>query len=438
MRRLVPLALLLAGALALPAAEPNWPAFRGGAQGGVADKALPDTWAADKNIAWQIDLPGRGWSSPIVWGARIFVTTVETEGKVPEAKKGLYINDLNGKAQDGEHRWMVYCLDWKTGKTLWKKEAFKGETPAPVHIKNSYASETPVTDGERVYAYFGNVGLVCYDLDGKEIWSHKEKPRKMRMGWGTAASPALHGDRLYVVNDNEEESYLIALNKKTGEEIWKVERDEKSNWATPFIWKNAERTEIVTAGTNRVRSYDLDGKLLWELGGMSVLAIPTPFAGPDFLYVSSGYVMDPLHKPVFAIRPGATGDISLKADETSNKWIAWCQKQSGPYNPSPLLYGDYVYVLYDRGMLSCFEAKTGKMVYEKERLGSTAFTASPWAADGKIYCLNEDGDTVVVAAGKKFEVLGKNSLDEMVLATPAVLRGSIVLRTQTKLYRIGK
>jgi outer membrane protein assembly factor BamB len=258
------------------------------------------------------------------------------------------------------------------------------------------------------------------------------------MGWGTAASPALDGDRLYVVNDNEEQSYLTALDKKTGEEVWKVERDEKSNWASPFVWKNKERTEIVTCGSNRVRSYDRDGKVLWELSGMSVLAIPTPLAGPDLLYVASGYILDPKIKPVYAIKPGASGDISLKDDETSNKWVVWSQKQAGPYNPSPLLYGDYYYVLYDRGQLSCFDAKTGQMVYEKERLGPSQFTASPWAADGKIYCLSEDGDTVVVQAGKEFKVLGKNSLDDMTLATPAVLRGSIVLRTQTKLYRIGK
>ena len=438
MRRLLPFVVVLAGGLAV-AAEPNWPAFRGGAQGGVAaDKPLPDAWAADKNIAWQIDLPGRGWSSPVVWGDRIFVTTVETDTKLPDQKKGLYINDLTGKPQEGEHRWMVYCLDWKTGQTLWKKEAFKGEPQSPIHIKNTYASETPVTDGERVYACFGNVGLVCYTLEGKEVWSKKLSPHKTRMGWGPAASPALDGDRLYLVNDNEDQSYLTALDKKTGEEIWKVERDEKSNWATPFIWKNDQRTEIITAGSKRVRSYDTDGKVLWELAGMSVLSIPTPFAGPDLLYVSSGYILDPTIKPIYAIRPGATGDISLKSDETSNKWIAWSQKQAGPYNPSPLLYGDYVYVLYDRGLLSCFEAKTGKPVYERERLGAPAFTASPWAADGKIYCLSEDGDTVVVQAGKEFKILGKNSLDEMALASPAVLRGSIVLRTQSKLYRIGK
>ena len=264
--------------------------------------------------------------------------------RLPEARKGLYIQDLNGRVPPGEHRWLVHCLDWKTGKTLWTREAAKAMPGTPIHIKNTYASETPVTDGERVYAYFGNIGLFCYDRDGKELWSRKWPAVKTRMGWGTAASPALHGDRLFVVNDNEDKSYLVALDKRTGKTLWEVERDEKSNWATPFVWENEKRTELVTAASNRVRSYDLDGKLLWELKGMSIIAIPTPFAANGLLYVTSGYVLDP-KRPVFAIRPGAEGDISLKEGETANKWVAWCQRQAGPYHPTPLVHGDYLYVL---------------------------------------------------------------------------------------------
>jgi outer membrane protein assembly factor BamB len=368
----------------------------------------------------------------------VFVTSVVSDEKQPEQRKGLYINDLAGKVPPGEHRWLVHCLDWKSGKVLWSREAFKAKPESTLHIKNSFASETPVTDGERVYALFGNVGLVCYDFDGKEVWKEKVPAYKTRMGWGTAASPALFGDRLYVVIDNEEKSYLAALDKKTGKEQWRVERDEKSNWATPFVWKNEMRTEIVTAGTKRVRSYDLDGKLLWELSGMSIIAIPTPFAADGLLYVTSGYVADPLIKPVYAIKPGAKGDISLKKDEKSNDWIVWCQRQAGPYHPTPVVYDGLMYVLYDRGQLSCFDAKTGKPVYEKERLPATAFTASPWAAGGKIYCVSEDGDTFVIQAGREFKVLGKNTLDEMTLATPALSRGSAVIRTQGKVYRVGE
>jgi len=213
----------------------------------------------------------------------------------------------------------------------------------------------------------------------------------------------------------------------------------RSNWATPFVWQNGQRTEIVTPGTDKVRSYDVDGKLLWELKGMSIISIPTPSANKEFLYISSGYVLDAL-KPVYAIRPGAAGDISLRAKETSNQFIAWCQKSAGPYHPSPLVYDGRVYVLYDKGFIACYDAATGKEIYGKQRLDPAGdkFTASPVAADGKICCVSEDGDTYVLRAGPKFEVLAKNSLEEMTLATPALARGSLLLRTASKLYRIAE
>jgi hypothetical protein len=202
------------------------------------------------------------------------------------------------------------------------------------------------------------------------------------------------------------------------------------------VWKNDRRTELVTAGYGAVRSYSLDGKLLWELKGMSTPTIPTPFAAGGLLYVTSGYVIDPFRKPIYAIKPGAKGDISLKAGEDSNAHIAWCQRQAGPYHPSPVVYGDYLYVLYDQGSLACYEAKTGKEVYKKKRLGggASAFTASPWASGGKVFCLSEDGETFVVQAGKEFKVLGRNKLDDMSLATPALAGGSLFVRTRSKLY----
>jgi len=217
-----------------------------------------------------------------------------------------------------------------------------------------------------------------------------------------------------------------------------VERDEKSNWATPYIWENEKRTEIVTPGRNKVRSYDLAGKLLWEFGGMSTIVIPTPFSKFGLLYVCSGYVGDGT-RPVFAIRPGASGEISLKPGETSNEHIAWYQKTAAPYNPSPLVYGDYFYVLYDRGLFSCYEARTGRLVYDRERLnpeGTGAYTASPWACNGRVFCLSEDGDTFVIEAGPKFKLLGKNSLNEMCMATPAMAQESLIVRTTSKLYCI--
>lgn len=414
--------------------DDNWPGFLAGQRAGATAASLPAEWDPAKNVRWKADVPGAGWSSPVVWGDRVFVTSCVSDGKQAEPRKGLYIQDLQGKAPPGEHDWRVLCLDARSGKLLWSRSAFKGKMTQTVHIKNSLASETPVTDGEHVWAYFGNVGVACLDFAGNVVWSKRTPAHKTRMGWGTGASPALADGKLFLVHDNEEQSFVAALDAKTGKQLWRADRKEGSNWATPFVWRNAQRTELVTAGTDRVRSYSLDGKLLWELKGMSVISIPTPFAAGELLYVSSGYVLDLLRKPVYAIRPGASGDISLAAGKSSNKHIAWCQWQAGSYHPTPVVDGEYLYVLLDRGFLSCYEAKTGKEVYRNKRLGGGAFTASPWAYGGKVFCLSEDGETFVVRAGKEFKVLGRNPLEEMALASPAVAGGALFVRTRSKVY----
>jgi PQQ-like domain len=418
----------------------QWPQFRGPESNGVADDPqVPDTWSATRNVVWKTEIPGNGWSSPVVWGDRIFVTSVISTVAPEAPKKGLYFGGNREAIPTDEHRWMVYAVDFKTGKIAWEREVHRGSPASSHHLKNTYASETPVTDGERVYAYFGNLGLFVFDMDGKALWSQPWGPFRTRYGWGTAASPVLYKDRIYVVNDNDDRSFLAALDKRTGNQIWRVERDEASNWATPYIWESERRTEIITSGTRKVRAYDLDGKLLWELGGMSSIVIPTPFAQHGLLFLASGYVGDQV-RPVFAVRAGARGDISLRENETSNEYIAWSQRQGGPYNPSPLVYGDYYYTLLDRGIFTCNDARTGREVYGKQRIdpAASAFTASPWASNGKIFALSEDGDTFVIQAGPEFKVLGKNSLDEMCMATPAVVRGSLIIRTATKLYRISR
>ena len=440
-----PLVPLLAACLGFcwvsrTSAQENWPQFRGERSSGVAETAkLPERWGPAENVAWKTELPGTGWSSPIVWGDKVFLTSAVAEKKVAPPRKGLYIENVLGRTAEGEHRWMVYCLDFRSGKILWERVAHRGVPPGAVHVKNSYASETPVTDGQLVVAYFGNVGLSCHDTSGRELWSQKWGSFPTRFGWGPAASPLLYQDRVYVVNDNDKDSFLVALDKRTGREVWRVRRDEKSNWATPFLWHNGRRAEIVTAGTGKVRSYDLEGRLLWELRGMSSIAIPTPVALGDLVYISSGYVGD-RKRPIFAVRPGASGDVTLKDDQTGGPAIAWCQPSGGPYNPSPVAYRDHLYVLYDRGELSCYDARTGEIVYSRQRLasGAGAFTASPWACDGKIYCLSEDGETFVVQAGGQFKLLGRNRLDEMTLATPAIARDSLVVRTFSKVYRIAR
>lgn len=414
----------------------DWPRFRGpGGAGIVTDKIVPpDTWSAKENIAWRYEVPGHGWSCPIVVGGKVFITSCVTDARLPAPKTGFYA-PKDTKTHVGEHRWTLFCIDASTGKLLWEKIAHKGEPKHPIHVKASYASETPVSDGERVYAYFGNVGLFCYDLKGNQLWSKAWDVVPTRMDWGTGASPVLHEDRIYIVNDNEKASFIVALDKVTGKEVWKTDRGEKSNWATPFVWTNNLRTEIVTSGTGKVRSYDLNGKVLWEFGGMSSICVPSPVVAADSLIISSGYEFG-RPRPVFAVKPGAAGDISLKKGQTSNEFIVWSNDMAGAYHPTPLVLGDDLYVLYSTGFIASFEARTGKPLYEKQRLDGS-FTASPWSYGGKIFCLNEEGATYVIKAGRKFELLERNDLNEVSLATPAVANGRLFVRTREALYCIA-
>jgi outer membrane protein assembly factor BamB len=437
------LTVIAASATSLPAAAPegNWAQFRGpGARGIAPEAALPETWSATENVAWKAEIPGRGWSSPIVWGDRVFLTTVTTDGETEEARKGLYFGGERPEPPSAAHRWVLYCLDLASGKVRWQRVTHEGPPATGRHVKNSYASETPVTDGERVYAYFGNLGLWCFDMDGKELWSKRFPPQPTRLGWGTAASPVLHGERLYLVNDNEAQSYLLALDRRTGREIWRVERDEKSNWSTPYVWENAARTEIITPGSGMVRSYDPEGKVLWQLKGMSSITIATPYTADGLLYVSSGYVGSPL-RPIYAIRPGAAGDISLEPDAPRGGPIAWVRWRDAPYNPSTLVYRGRLYVLYDRGLLGCYNAVDGTPVYERERIpDGRGFTTSPWAAGDKVYALNEDGVTFVFRAGDQFALLRTNPLaeDDMCMATPAIAGNRLLIRSSKRLYCIAR
>src|SRR5262245_56959053 len=421
-------------------ATDQWPKFRGPNAGVIPDDPnLPETWSEKENVVWKTDIPGMGWSSPVVWDDHVFITTAISSAKEPAPVAGLYDEHDHIKAA-GVHSWVVYDVDFNTGKVRWQRELRRADPPLLRHIKNSFGSETAVTDGERVYVYFGSVGLIAaLDMQGKTIWTREIPPINTLVELGTGASPVLHKDRLYIVHDNTKQSSLMALDKNTGKEFWKVNREERGNWSTPLVWENDVRTEIVTTGTIKNRSYDLNGKLLWELSGMSTLTIPSPFASHGMVFISSGYPGGAL-RPVYAIRPGATGDISLKPDQTSNDYIVWHQPLLGTYNTSALVYGDYYYTLLDRGFLLCHDVRTGKQVYGRQRISAEAsgFTASPWAYNGKIFLLSEDGDTFVVQAGPQFKLLGKNSLTEMPLATPAVLRGSLIVRTASKLYRIAK
>ena len=427
----------LAGTTHQVSADDEWPSFRGhGARGVSLETGLPTRWSTTENVDWVAEVPGLGWSSPIVWGDTVLVTTVVSSAAAEEPLGGLYRGRETWEPSSAEHRWLVYAFNVETGELQWEREVHRGMPQRGHHLKNTLASETPVTDGEAVYAYFGNVGIFALDLDGQLRWSHTLSPLGTRLEWGTAASPVLFGNRLYVVNDNDDGSYLLALDTETGAEVWRVDREEGTNWSTPFIWENELRTEIVTTGSDRVRSYDLDGQLLWELTGMSSITIPTPFTEFGLLYLSSGYIGDQ-ERPVFAIRPGAEGDISLELPASSNQFIVWSQPQAAPYNPSPIVYGDYYYTVLDRGFFTCHDARTGEEIYPQQRIQvGAAFTASPWAYDDKIFALSEDGDTYVLRAGPEFEVIGRNALDEFTMATPAIAHESLFIRTRSKLYRI--
>ncbi len=420
-------------------ASDSWPQFRGPNGAGVSGSAdLPDHWSATENVAWKTDLPGRSWSSPIVWGDRVFLTAVVNLGESESPRKGLYLGGNRPEPPKAEHQWKVICLDLASGRIEWERTVHQGAPQSSIHLKNSFGAETPVTDGERVYTLFGNVGVFALTSDGHEVWSKRFEARATRYGWGTAASPALHDGRLFIVSDNDDRAELFALDANTGKELWRVDRDEKSNWATPFVWKNNLRTELVTSGSRAVRSYDLDGKLLWSFHGMSSIVIPTPLAGYGLLFVTSGYVGDKL-RPLYAIRPGAGGDITLQTDENHNAFIAWSNPVGGPYNPSPLVYQERLYVLYDRGLVSCYHAATGRVLYDRERLpNGFAFTASPWAAEGKVFCLNESGVCYVLRAGDRFELLHTNTLadDDMCMATPALVGSRLLIRTAARLYCI--
>src|SRR5262245_5818626 len=465
------LAIGIAGTVCLAtahteAAEPvHWPQFRGNAGSGLADSStLPTRWSTTENVAWVAELPGRGWSSPIVWGDRVYVTTAVNAGRFKAPSTGIYGNDyaaqlkeqglsddeilkrvvardieLASESEDVSYE--VLALDARTGKVLWEREAHRGKPSGGRHRKNTYASETPATDGERVYVSFGgNVGLFCYSREGTLLWKQTWAPQPIYLDFGTASSPVVHDGRVYQLHDNEGESFLAALDARTGKVLWKANRTAsegrlKSGWATPFVWENGLRTEIVTVGRGLVLSYDTEGRELWRLKGITQ-ATPTPVAGEGLLFVGSGSQGEN-SRPLFAIRAGASGDISTPEAAPRSEFVSWFLPRFSAYTSSPLLYRGRLYAVNDNGILQVADARTGKEVY-KARVGGggTTFSSSPLASAGRVYMLSEDGDTFVLEAGDEYKELGKNSVGEMSLAAPAADADGLYVRTLTKLYRL--
>jgi outer membrane protein assembly factor BamB len=459
----VVIAAIGAGSLRLTAAPAAWPQFRGPGGAGVADgAALPERWSTTENVAWVADVPGRGWSSPIVWGDRVFVTTAVNANAFKAPSMGIFGNDYAAElekqglseaeivkrlvnrdielaAESGDISYLVLALDATTGTVAWRREARRAPPPGGRHRKNTYASETPVTDGERVYASFGgNVGIYCYTLAGEPVWSHTFTPQPIYLDFGTASSPVVHDGRVYQLHDTDGESSLYALDATTGREVWRVPRKDlasrlASGWATPLVWTHDGRSEIVTIGRGYAISYDLDGRELWRLKGLAY-STPSPIVADGLLYVGSGSQGD-ANRPMLAVKPGARGDITLKDGETSNAFVAWMLPRFTGYTPSPLAYRGRLYAVNDNGVLQVADTKTGAEVF-KARIGGGGhtFSSSPIASDGRLYVTSEDGDVFVLTAGDRYDERAHNSLGEMVLASPAAAGDRLFIRTQTKLF----
>lgn len=419
--------------------DSNWPQWRGAEGTGISTETnLPAEWSVSKNLRWKTPLPGSGHSSPIVWGNRVFITA-EIEGEaVPGAQAVKHIIDgqefkhPDAVAADLKHTFQVVCLERDTGKLLWTQTAYTGTVYDDRHRKSSHAAPTPATDGKYVFAYFGTEGLYCYDFNGKQIW--KTSPGQIAtLGMGTATSPVVF-ENLVILQcdeDNGEKSFMVAYDKKTGKEIWKTSRQVQVSWTTPLIVRTPQRAEMITSGNELIISYDpKTGKEWWRTKGHGSNAIASPLVGHGMVFISAGFPL----KRTLAIKLGANGELdSLDAN------IVWRYNKGSAYVPSPILYGDYIYVMTDRGILTCLEAKTGKVVYEGARLPVPAtFTASPVAVDGKILLTSEDGDTFVIKAGPQHEVLATNSIEEPVFASPAIANGMIFIRGEKNLYCISK
>jgi outer membrane protein assembly factor BamB len=443
----------------------NWPGFRGPKSLPVSDNPnLPDRWSRTENVEWVADVPGVGWSSPVVWGRHVFLTSATSEKAMKPPSLGTdfsneYIAELRAQglspeevnerlyARDREmpHEIVIglhlYCYDLESGKLLWERQLHHGNPLGGRHRKNSFASETPVTDGENVYVYFAQLGLYAYDLNGKPVWAAPLKAHQTIRDYGTGASPALHGDRLFVVNDNEDEGFIAAFDKRTGKELWRTPRvfgtPRKTAWSTPFVWENSLRTEIVTVGPGAVLSYDVDGRELWQMKRMGAVAIQSPFAWNGLLFVTSGTSGDD-DRPIAAIRPGGAGDITPLPPENRNEFVAWYNRLAGgTYLPTPLIFDGAMYVLYEKGIFARYDVTTGERLFRSRIApGAAAFTASPWAYNGKIFALSEEGDTFVIEAGATFRLLRKNSLEDWAMATPAIVGDRLLIRTQSRLYSI--
>lgn len=421
----------------------NWPQFRGPSASGNGDgQGAPTRWDAEKGegVVWKADLPGLAHSSPVVWGGRVYLTTaVNAEGN-SEFKAGLYGSGGSAKDQS-KHTWILYCFDGRTGRIIWQHTAAEGVPKFKRHPKSSHANATPATDGEHVIAYFASEGLYCYDRDGNLRW--KQDLGLIDVGafndpdeqWGSASSPAIVGDLVVIQCDRQRDSFIAAYRLADGTQAWRTARDEPPSWGTPSLVEGPAGPELVTNGTNFARGYDpRTGRELWRLGGNSEITVPTPIAGEGLVFITSGY--RPV-QPIYAVRPKARGDITLAAGTESSEAVAWSKRRGGPYMPTPIVYAGYLYTCSNNGTLTCYEARTGRQVYQKRVGSQSAYSASPVAADGRIFLPSEEGVVRVVRAGPTFELFAVNRMGDACMATPAISDGLLFVRTQHALYALG-
>ena len=433
--------LLLAAATAMAG---DWPQFRGPSASGVGDGSKPPVhWDAIKNtnVVWKTEIPGLSVSSPVVWGDRVFVTTAISADTKQSLRTGLF-GDTDPVIDNSVHQWKVMALDKKTGKILWEQMAHEGTPKTKRHPKSSQASATPVTDGKVVVAYFGSEGLFAYSTDGKLLW--KKDVGLQNAGWffdpdsewGAASSPVIYKNTVILQCDRQKDSFIAAYDLKDGKELWRTARAEIPAWGTPTIVQGKDRAEVVTNGTKAIRGYDADtGKELWTLGPNSEVTCTTPVSANGLIFVTAGY---PPVQPIYAIKVGSSGDLTLKDGKQSSDTIAWSTQRGGVYLPSPIVYGDHLYTVNNNGILTAYEAKSGQRIYQQRVGEGGAFTASPIAAAGKLYIATEDGDMFVVKAGPQYELIAKNPVGEAILATPALAGDLLIVRGAKHLFAIAE
>jgi outer membrane protein assembly factor BamB len=423
----------------------HWPSFRGREAAGWADgQGLPERWSGETgaSVRWRVPVPGLAHSSPIVWGDLVFVTSAISSAGEATFKPGLY-GDGDASEDRSPHRWMLYAFDRRTGARRWASVAAEGPPLDKRHIKSTYASATPATDGRIVVAAFGSRGVHAFDLSGAKRWS--ADLGRMNMGaydiptfeWGPASSPVIWNDLVIVQVDTQDDSFLAALDAATGRVVWKTERDELPSWGTPTVAATEAGPLVVTNAARFVRAYDArTGQERWRVGRSSKITAPTPIFAEGLFVVASGRAPE---RPIFVVRPGARGDVTLGAGETANAGVAWSKTGRGSYMPTPLAYQGILYVLANNGVFDAYDLRTGDEIY-RQRLPvvGSGYSASPVAADGRIYLAGEDGDILVVRAGRAFEHLGTHAMGELLMATPALSAGTMFVRGAKSLFAIGK